>query len=543
MSRLTLSFSLAAALLTPVALAQTAPTEAGAAPPAPVEAGADAAAPVTSSDAEAAPVGAPAPEDAPPARPKEPVVFESDGQVRLLGQAPPALLPVDAQGGVMGQSGLLDLRVRLAVRAKWKILEIGTEWDVVDTQIAGDTWDIDTSEDRRRRDARIDTRGPGTHPRRLALSVWSPIGVGIEGGLVTSNWGLGLLANHGAREQLFGRVDRADRMLRLRTTFAPLRREGQLLPLFVSFAVDQVVEDDLAQLGQERAYQVIGSVLWNEPEGRKFGAYLVYRSQNEQDTMLRPTQALVADVYADVPWTFGGSGWTGRAAVEAAGIFGTTQAVLPYQGDASAVSNGGAALELEAHSPGDVVITHLRAGVSSATGDPDGGGLHDFNFDANYNVGMVLFDEVMGAIDAATYAQLRDTGNIGQAPYGAELMVTEGAVRRAGYLQPVVVTHPHPLLDVRLGAVMAWSTGPIAQPFYTSRAGGVPHNQLNQPTDGRRWLGAEIDWAFAIGRDGRGTSSLPVHPSLVIEGGHAILGEGLGGGTASNIMLTGRVDW
>jgi hypothetical protein len=469
------------------------------------------------------------------------LTLESTGQVRALGYVPPPDVVLNPDGLVLGQGPTLDVRIRTGFALEVDRLRLSTQWDLVAAPVVGDPWDIPGTEDRRHRESTLATGGPlGAAPREAALAFAVPQGFAFSGGLQTSHWGLGVLANDGAHETLFGRVDRGDRMLRVRGTFLPWTKSGTAMPLFVTLAADQVVEDDLARWGEQRAWQVIGSVLWADPKQR-LGAYVVYRHQTEPGVAPRPTRAAVADVYGD--WSLeASSGWSGRVAFEAVGLFGTTQLVLPAYQRQTRVLSGGGALETELHNPSDVLNLHLRAGATTATGDPDQGTLSDFAMDSNYNVGLVLFDEVSGALEAATWAALIDEGNLGQPPFGAELQVSEGAVRRAAYLQPAVVVRPAPPLDLRLGMVAAWSTGPVAWPFTTSRAGGEPRNQLDQPTAGRHYLGTEIDWAVGLGRMG-GTASWKVHPRLTVEGGHAFVGPAWGGGTFHEVLLTGRLDW
>ncbi|HMV67974.1 MAG TPA: hypothetical protein PKA64_14100, partial [Myxococcota bacterium] len=427
---------------------------------------------------------------------------------------------------------------------QWQSLRLATEWDLASGQVAGDTWDIPGEVDARHREALTAFTADGFLPRRLSLSFATPEGVSFEAGVVPASWGLGILANGGDRDTLFGRVDRGDRMLRIRTTIAPFRHKQQLLPLYATVAFDQVVEDDLARWGQQQAYQVVASLLWADPDKRRVGLFYTFRTQTESPDELagvkRPTSAHVFDAYGDLPLMVGG--WRVRVAGEAAGIVGKTEKVLAYAHDEpTRIASGAGALEFELQCPKKYVTLHVHAGGASSTGDPDAGVLHDFTLDANYNVGMVLFDEVMGGIEAGTYAMLADPANAGRAPYGADLLVSEGSVRRAAWLQPAVVVQPHQAIDVRLGAVAGWSSGPISQAFYTFRAGGTPHNQLDEPTSGH-WLGSELDWSIGFGRSDF-TDAWPVRPRVIVEGGHAFLGKNLGGGVVHTFLLTARMDW
>lgn len=465
------------------------------------------------------------------------------GHLREIVLSPPGDFQVDADGNRIGQQLVLDQRLRAGLDVQWKQLRLATEWDLLTGQLAGDTWAIPGEVDQRRRDARLALTGEGFTPRRLSLGFSSvEDGISFEAGLVTASWGLGLLANSGGGDSLFGRSDRGDRMVRFRTTFAPFHRKEKRLPIYATVAFDQVVEDDLAKLSDgQRGYQVIASLLYSDLEARRLGFFFTFRGQTEPGQAKRPTQAAVFDVYGDVPVDLGND-WKLRVAGEFAGIVGGTQKILTYGNpEVTKVRSAGAAVETSVTSPKGFATFHLRGGASSATGDADAGVLRDFTFDSNYNVGLVLFDEVMGSIEAATYAQLNNPENAGRPPYGADMLVSEGSVRRAGYLQPALVLQPFPWLDLRVGGVFGWSTGPISQAFYTYRAGGEPRNHLNQPTEGR-FLGSEFDWAVGIGR-GMGLAMWKVRPKLLIEGGHAYLSPDLGGGQVNSLMVTARADW
>jgi hypothetical protein len=470
----------------------------------------------------------------------------TQGSMRYLLATPPEL-QVNADGDQLGQSTVFDHRMRAGLGLSWKTLAVQTEWDLASGQVAGDTWDIPGTVDTRRRDTFAARTGDGVIPRRASIGFKATEGIAFEAGLMpATNWGLGLLANGGDRDALFGRVDRGDRMLRVRTTFMPVPRDpdkgdkGKGLPLFFTIAFDKVVEDDLAHWGEQEAYQVIASALWNDPSKTgSYGVFYTFRTQTEPGATDRPTNAHVIDGFAAYTVRAGATTLALRA--EGVGIFGETERVLSFANDGpTRVKSGAGALEadLTVH---ELVSLHLRTGATSATGDPDAGVLSDFTADSNYNVGMVLFDEVMGAVEAATYAQLADPDNAGQPPSGADLLVSEGSVRRAAWLQKAVVVRPTPWLDLRAGGVLGWSTGPISQAFYTFRAGGTPHNHLDQPTDGH-FLGGELDYGVGFGR-GPATSAWWFRPELRLEVGHAFLGKNLGGGVATSVLLTTFVSW
>ena len=145
-------------------------------------------------------------------------------------------------------------------------------------------------------------------------------------------------------------------------------------------------------------------------------------------------------------------------------------------------------------------------------------------------------------MDAAAYAQVSDPTHSGGAPYGAEALVGEGAVRHAAFVQPVVGVTPRPWLDLKAGALLAWNTSPISQSFATYRNGGVPVNHLGDATAGY-WLGTELDWAVTVGNVDATVLGVKAKPALVLQGGHLLASAEMGGGVVSLVTATGRIRW
>ncbi|MEQ1503066.1 MAG: hypothetical protein ABMB14_12590 [Myxococcota bacterium] len=180
----------------------------------------------------------------------------------------------------------------------------------------------------------------------------------------------------------------------------------------------------------------------------------------------------------------------------------------------------------------------LRGAYASGDATPDDDHLTDFRFDRDYDVGFVLLDEVASAYDLAAYRQATDPSVTAHPPDGVDALAAEGAFHQAVAVQPVVAVRPEPWLALRGGAVAAWSTGPIAQPYTTFRNGGVPTNALGTPSDGR-YLGTELDLAVEIGRkpvDDRLT------PSAQVQVGHAWPSRALanGGPGIDALLVTAR---
>jgi len=470
-----------------------------------------------------------------------PLAAESTGDIRFIGSQYTDF-PVHAEGSTVGQGFVVDQRFRLggAVRAGDDFRAVA-ELDLFTGQVVGDPWDLSVTEDERERHTlgAFDTERI-VLPRKLHVG-GRLAGLDLQAGLDTSHWGLGMVANDGAHEPLFGRSDFGDRVLRTRLLTAPLSRNVPI-PWFIVVAGDYVIADDLMRASNgQRAMQGILSTFWTEGEGKIVGIYAVIRHQVEPDGRL--TDVVVLDASED--WTFDLGHVDLRIGSEAVGVTGRTSRALSYNArDQLKVRTAGLATHLALGDGGGLWTSHFRAGWASGDGNPDDDTTHDFSFDRDFDAGMVLFDEVGGAIDAGTYELLTDPQYSAEPPDGVDGLVSEGAFRRASFLQTAFEVDPTDWLDLRVGSLVGWQSGPVAQPFYTFRAGGTPTNHADAPTDGY-FLGTEVDWSIALSADP--DDEWAAMPSLQLQGGHALLGDNLvargGPATIHLITATGRVRW
>ncbi len=485
--------------------------------------------------------------------------IELSGEYRLnlslLGSA-----AVDAEGTRMAQWPVLDNRLRTRFDINLEFIRLSTEWDLFSGQLAGQAWGIPGEQHAGRRHLVASQDGISALkfvPRRGAVSFSFPTAI-VEVGLVTSDWGLGILSNNGARDPYFGRNDFGDRVLRARLTLMPLlinkktQGHAKARGLSTTFAFDYVVEDDTASMrDHQRALQGTVAVLYQEPDHCRHGIYLVYRHQDELNDG-RSTDVVVVDLLLDEWFPLPGD-WRLRGAVEGAFIGGRTNRAVSWNApDELSVLSGGLTGLVEVRSPENLFSGTLRAGWASADGDPDDGTTSDFTFDRDFDAGMVLFDELMAGVEVATYNLITDPENTGTPPDGVDGLVTEGAVRRSLFIQPVLRGSPLPFLDLQLGVLMAWSSGPVVQAFYTARNGGVPTNHLDTKSVGR-FLGAETDLAVTLRIPLKGSIKETPAPGVPlfetqIQIGTLMTGQALRGvngdsGRLGKLMLTGRLRW
>jgi len=460
------------------------------------------------------------------------LTLDTTGELRFNGALPPAEIVLDEDGAVLGQGFVVDDRLRARLQlgdaGTW---HVATEWDLFSGQLAGDTWDIPGTLDARHRED-LGVLDAGSFVPRQAYAQALVGAVQIQAGLVTSHWGLGMLANDGAHDALFGRTDFGDRLLRVRVATRPF---GPDRPLTVAFAADRVVADDSATMADaQAAWQGVAAALWADQDVTG-GVYLVVRDQLEADGERR-SQVGVLDLTGSVSRPVA-NGLDLVVQGEVAGITGRSSRSRTYTSpEGLDVASAGAMGRLGLEAP--LWNASVYGGWASGDGNPDDGVSHDFSFDRDANVGMVLFDELGGAIEAQTWNHLTDLEHTGQAPDGVDATVTEGAFRRATYVQPVLGVGVSPIVDLHVGWLSAWSTAPIANPYTSFRNGGTPTNHLGEATSGRA-IGTELDASLTL----TAPESWAARPGLRVQGAWYRASADMGGASGVYVLATGRVRW
>ena len=479
-------------------------------------------------------------------------LFETSGEYRLNFSFLDDFA-VDAEDPALthGQTKYLDQRLRAGVDLQLARLRLATEWDLFSGQLAGDLWNLGGLDDRRR-DIYGAISPSGFVPRRAsAMLRWKALD--IEMGLVTSQWGLGMIANDGDQDPMFGRNDLGDRVLRLRFIGRPLYAKDEPGPYANKFlltgAFDVVFDDEAASLMDgQLALQGIVSAFLYDPGHCSHGLYVVYRNQQEAND-LGSTDVVVIDGYADRTLHFGET-TTLRLAMEGAVILGRTSRALTYQApDELKVGSAGVVGQATLGLFDQKLQIHGRAGLASGDRDPDDHWSTAFNFDRNFDNGSVLFDQVLGAVNLGTHGLVTDPENSGYAPRGVEALADEGAASAVLFIQPILQGTPLPFLDLKAGAMLAFASADHQQSFYSFRAGGAPTNHHNEAVTGRM-LGTEIDWSVTFGGPlpFKAEDAPVLDLALQVQGGHLFLGEALrsaadGAQIVNHVQMTGRFRW
>ena len=120
----------------------------------------------------------------------------------------------NADGAQGGQDAHLNGRQVVGILVGNSDIGFDVAMGVQQHQLAGATWSIPGQIDERLRHADGRTT---VHLRNMSLQAQLPV-FNIETGLMTSHWGLGMLANDGLHEPYFGLPEFGDRVIRARVT-------------------------------------------------------------------------------------------------------------------------------------------------------------------------------------------------------------------------------------------------------------------------------------------------------------------------------------
>lgn len=389
--------------------------------------------------------------------------------------------PVNDSGQNLGRNtfGIQRLRISPAYRYS-ETLRFGGEIDFFSGQNLGQYPTLGTSyavfPGNTRRDF---TRT--VDPRHLWVEWQSPVGL-VRAGQQGSQWGLGILANDGeGKDTIWGDAffgDIVERVLFATKPFLPLSREGLGKDIILALGADLVYRDSFAGLVDgDRAYQGIVSVIYHG-ERTTGGFYIAYRDQTypSGDTL----NGTGYDVY-------------GRSRIHVEALDGEVELAgegVVLQGSTSRFRTSGGPAGVDILGAGGAVRAGLtlhrlglaftaEAGYASGDNDPNDGTFRTFAFNRDYNIGLILYKEVLTAVSAVGADRAADANLVGYPPSGIEKLPTDGAVRNSYYLFPTVSYLPMDNVRADLGFLTAWVDSPFVDPYLTFRAGGVPRTYRN----------------------------------------------------------------
>ena len=309
----------------------------------------------------------------------------------------------------------------------------------------------------------------------------------LLGGYMTSSWGMGLVANDGTHGWTPGSASfidprDGDRVLRVMLASGPTTPLG----LRVAVGYDWVQGDDIL-LDGDSANQLAVAVSLGEGKSVTGGVYIAWRTQ-ENDDSGRDLEAIAIDatVKATIPLS---KRVTLTLQAEAALITGETTLAPSTDFPTHDILQFGAALRAGV----DAGIAGGVLDILYATGDQnlDDEAQNGFKADRNYQLGFLLFRQVLAGHTARATATAGDLNLVGEAALDLDRFPTRGQMTNTIAFFPRAWVRPVDGLEIYAGPLIALSEVPLADPLNTRTNGGVPHNALDGEPG--QYLGTEID--------------------------------------------------
>lgn len=333
--------------------------------------------------------------------------------------------------------------------------------------------------------------------RKLYLRWMTPVGL-LSVGRMASDWGLGLLANSGDREDQdfggprfgadFGYGDVVNRVLLASAPWAAWVDHRWAKRLTLALGADVIERDERTELGAgDLGRQGVG-VLRFATEGDELGLYVAYRDLHDRNG--ETLRAWAYDFYGKGSTRVGP--WQLFAAAEVAVVAGvTTLARNNGVTGPQSLQQLGWVTRVGARDLPFGVSADLEVGYASGDSNPNDAFVRNFSFDPDYNPSLILFEELRASESAAAAAHASDPARVGKAPTAARLMPTDGAVSNAIYLRPIL-RFVHEGFGARLAVLWARAEEPVVDPVSSTLAGGAARNY--QGGDGNeRGLGVEVN--------------------------------------------------
>jgi hypothetical protein len=354
------------------------------------------------------------------------------------------------------------------------------------------------------REARCERQSAGFLLRQFYLA-WNTRAGELRVGQQGFHWGLGIAANDGDQRPFFGDTQFGDLVERVSFVGRPL---GPRHPLSIGVAADVVFDEGPFDLRRgDVLAQGVASVLWQRGEGapitaaaggtrttvigreRALGTFLAVRSGTDRSGARLDLATI--DVYArwDVREPGGGRVF---AAFEGAYTFGSTELALsPTRTRERVVQLVGAAQLGRSSDHLDVL---LELGHASGDARANDGVQSRGVFDGDHRVGLLLFPEVLNWLTARAVASALPMA--GDDARALALVPSSGGVAGATYLAPTILWRPEAWIELRLGAVVARTSGP--QIDLVAERLGLGRRNWRGGDASQRDLGLELDAALLL---------------------------------------------
>jgi hypothetical protein len=424
------------------------------------------------------------------------------GEARVRGVAIDDF-PTDAAGTPAGRSPWLESRV--IVGGSYRPLDelkIVAELEALNGPFVGGTTPLGT--------ARGDDTFEFSRSERFGGSVILPrklfadldVGVGrLLVGQQAFDWGLGILANDGVGDPEFGDMQRGNLVERVAFATRPFSRLDDapeaLRNTTVFLGGDLVFRDEAASLlaGDLAAASILGVRV--PAERFELGLLGVARSQRDRvdpaDGREPTTTVGVFDATLRAWLVPPGKDVSLAFESELALIAGsTTRPYLEetYENGASVLSFGAVGRLRYDHAKARTTVK-LELGYASGDSDPRDDVARQFAFHSDYNVGLILFDQVLPMLSARAIDRIVDPALLATPPSATRHLAYQGGVANALYLFPTVRIRPLEPLDLRVGYLLAMTAADLVDPYSSAKNGGF-NTTFGGASPGSRVLGQEV---------------------------------------------------
>ena len=322
----------------------------------------------------------------------------------------------------------------------------------------------------------------------------------LQGGLTTSHWGLGLVANDGTKNWQPGSAQftdprGGDRVLRAQLATGPHSANGWM----AFIGADQVWDDDIlfledelkdvaTSLGDDKANQIMGAVIYGYKRPNHVGAYVAHR--NQMNSAGRRIVATVVDVTG--AYETATSAGKLKLAAEAVLVSGkTTMASSPTFPKSDILQLGGV---VRASLSGATVGGVLDIVYASGDHNYDDGRQTAFKADPNFDVGMLLFEHVLAAQTGRGVHTASDPDLVGKPSSEIERFPTRGSLSNSIAAFPRLWWSPIKSVELYGGPLIAFSAARTNDPLNSRLAGGAFRNALNGEPGS--YLGTELDFGL-----------------------------------------------
>ena len=145
-----------------------------------------------------------------------------------------------------------------------------------------------------------------------------------------------------------------------------------------------------------------------------------------------------------------------------------------------------------------------------------------FRADRNFQQGLVLFPRVLATWTGRSRLTASDPDVVGVPTEDLDKLATDGALQGVATLFPKLGWQATPGLELYAGALLAWATADVLDPYNTRTGGGTARNHLDLAADSA-YLGTEYDFGMRMG------TQLPWHlGEMAITAEYGVLSPGGG---------------